>query len=104
MANSSGIQQDGDFAATWKSVAKREKSNHRLSSLQSASTLRTKKAAKTGGLLNKLRDPQIDGVSKTQSPKTGSPTSTLGLDAVKAPSGINPFSVTAGFSCNTTSR
>jgi len=44
MANSSGIQQDGDFAATWKSVAKREKSNHRLSCLQSASTLRIKKS------------------------------------------------------------
>ncbi len=42
--------------------------------------------------------------SKLQSPKTGSPTSGLGREAVKAPSGINPFSATTGFSCNTTSR
>jgi non-heme chloroperoxidase len=40
----------------------------------------------------------------TQSPNTASPTSTLGFEAVKAPSGINPFSATTGFSCNTTSR
>jgi hypothetical protein len=42
--------------------------------------------------------------SRTQSPNTGSPTSGFGLDAVKAPSGINPLSETTGFSCNTTSR